>query len=289
VHSAPPIEEVTMSTFPPPNVPTRSPDPAHTAPDAKWYRRRLWKLPVWAWIAVVVLVIGAIGSSTQKKESGASSGPTTTEETSVATTGKSVATTVAATAEPTTPRPTTTTSTTTTVAPTTTVPAPIVFNGRGDSVVNLPDTSAYVATITHTGRSNFAVWTLDSGLAKTDLLINTIGKYAGRVAVSLRPEATALQIDADGSWSISLLPLLQGSRLVRDSLSGHGDDVLAVVDTAVFTIQHNGSSNFAVWLYNTDGPDLLVNEIGAYSGSVPVRGPAFLVVTADGEWTITKG
>lgn len=38
-----------------------------------------------------------------------------------------------------------------------------------------------------------------------------------------------------------------------------------------------------------DSVDLAVNEIGNYSGSVPIGGPGIVVVQADGAWTITKG
>jgi hypothetical protein len=51
---------------------------------------------------------------------------------------------------------------------------------------------------------------------------------------------------------------------------------------------HTGSSNFVVeGVGNGDG--LLVNEIGKYSGVVPVTdGPSVIVITADGSWTAAK-
>ncbi len=42
-------------------------------------------------------------------------------------------------------------------------------------------------------------------------------------------------------------------------------------------------------LQQTDGtwPNLLINEIGAYQGSVPfMAGPSLLLIKADGAWTI---
>jgi hypothetical protein len=68
---------------------------------------------------------------------------------------------------------------------------------------------------------------------------------------------------------------------------------------ATFEMTHDGHSNFAIWLYDKDGyrVDLLVNEIGAYSGSKVVGvtgsigqaspGIHYLDITADGNWTIT--
>lgn len=250
-------------------------------PSVAWYRRRWWKLPVWAWIAIAVVVIGAAAGSSPKKEKEASA--------PAATLADSPSTTDAVTAPPTTAKPTTTTALTTTLAPTTTAPPqPVVFSGRGDDVVNLPSTDLVVATISYQGRGNFVIWALDAGLTQTDLLVNEIGSYNGRVPVNLRGDSTALQVEAGGEWTISLLPITHAVHYVGTSLSGSGDDVLFVEDTAIYSITHNGQSNFVVWVYSEDGTDLAVNEIGNYSGNVPVRGPAIVVVSADGAWTITK-
>ena len=62
---------------------------------------------------------------------------------------------------------------------------------------------------------------------------------------------------------------------------------------AVFTLEHDGASNFAVVLYDGAGEyvDLLVNEIGEFSGETAVALPAAddytLNVEADGTWRIT--
>jgi hypothetical protein len=53
-------------------------------------------------------------------------------------------------------------------------------------------------------------------------------------------------------------------------------------------ISHQGSGNFAIWAYSEDGTDLLVNEIGTYTGeSLLADGTFVLEITADGSWTIT--
>ena len=51
-------------------------------------------------------------------------------------------------------------------------------------------------------------------------------------------------------------------------------------------LTHNGSSNIAVKSYGTRS-DLLINEIGPYTGTVVVWAPGFYQVTADGEWSAT--
>ena len=58
------------------------------------------------------------------------------------------------------------------------------------------------------------------------------------------------------------------------------------------TATHDGTSNFAI-LERTDRAfsyGLLVNEIGPYTGTVPLsEGPSVIVVTADGAWTLVVG
>lgn len=81
----------------------------------------------------------------------------------------------------------------------------------------------------------------------------------------------------------------------NDHLTGTGDDVVSFTTTGsglyIFTMKHTGSSNFAVWLLDEKGNkiDLLVNEIGSYSGKKSEQltvGKYFLDITADGLWTV---
>jgi hypothetical protein len=58
----------------------------------------------------------------------------------------------------------------------------------------------------------------------------------------------------------------------------------------VATITHQGDSNFAVVSYiGPEQSDLLVNEIGTYSGTVYIApGVDNLEITADGQWTVAR-
>lgn len=71
--------------------------------------------------------------------------------------------------------------------------------------------------------------------------------------------------------------------------SGAGDGVFLYSGSAVkLAVTHNGSSNFVVSEENSAAfhMGLLVNEIGAYSGTVPLgAGPAAIIIQADGSWT----
>jgi hypothetical protein len=170
--------------------------------------------------------------------------------------------------------------------------APKEYAGAGADVVTITKHAAgpQVAIITHTGYSNFAVHTLDASLGNTDLLVNTIGNYSGTVLFDVRSsrgETTALKITADGSWTVKLVPL-SSVRSVDGTapMTGRGDDVFYYKGPAKpATFTHNGSSNIAVHTYGTRA-DLLINEIGAYTGTV-VWAPGLYKVTADGDWSAT--
>ena len=173
------------------------------------------------------------------------------------------------------------------------VPADNVYSGSGDSVlaIELPDgfDSAAVATIAYTGERNFAVWSLDSGMGQDDLLVNEIGAYNGTVVFNLSGAGiSSLEITASGPWTVTVRSILSLREFVVGAASGHGDDVLIFRGQAgVASITHNGSSNFAVWKYG-DRTDLVVNEIGAYEGSVRwTAGPSLVAVSADGDWSIS--
>ena len=173
------------------------------------------------------------------------------------------------------------------------MPADVVLSGHGDAVVKasaLDGTDGPgVATFTHDGHGNFAIWSLDANVQQLDLLVNTIGPYNGTVLFDKQSSqhTESLQITADGNWTVTLHSI-RALRAFDTSATGHGDDVLIYRGNAgAATLTHDGSSNFAVWTYG-DGSNLVVNEIGAYSGTVRwTKGPELVTVTADGAWSVT--
>ncbi len=75
--------------------------------------------------------------------------------------------------------------------------------------------------------------------------------------------------------------------------TGKGDD-LVVIQSGAFSgldsvkITNSGQSNFAVWAYGKT-QDLLVNEIGNYSGEqlLPTE-TVLLEIQSDGTWSLHK-
>lgn len=81
---------------------------------------------------------------------------------------------------------------------------PQTFNGRGDSVVELPDTLAGCTKVklTHTGKANFIVVPYDVNNERKMGLCNEIGAYEGTVKWDAR--AASLEVTADGAWTIAV-------------------------------------------------------------------------------------
>jgi len=169
---------------------------------------------------------------------------------------------------------------------------PVELSGTGDSVIPVPmGGTVGVVTATHSGSANFAIAGLDANNQSTgDLLVNTIGAYSGTTAYGLSSmgEAVNLKVTADGAWSVTITPA-SAAPVLESPATGAGDAVFLYDGGAEsWALTHSGSSNFTVIQYGAMFPNLMVNEIGTYEGTVPVEaGPAVVTVGADGDWTIT--
>lgn len=165
---------------------------------------------------------------------------------------------------------------------------PLVAKGKGDSVVKVPaGAAAAIVTATHSGTSNFTLQVLDSENHETELLINTIGKYTGTTFAGESDAPGRLKVGADGAWTITVAPVAS-AKLMGTSAAGRGDAVLLYDGpVADWTVSHKGQSNFVVKTISTESSDLPINEIGNYSGVVPVgAGPMVVIINADGAWSV---
>lgn len=221
---------------------------------------------------IVLVVIAAIAGGTKKDS------PSTQKSGSDAAAGDSS---------------TSSSSTTTTTEPpttTTTLPPPQVADGTGDDVIALSGSGPRTVVASYSGSSNFVIKGLDAANADTDLLVNTIGAYIGTTALDFDEARTAsLQVTASGPWHIEVRNAAAAPQFAGTT-SGHGDAVLVSTGPAgIATIANQGSSNFVVKTYAShSSADLLVNEIGNYSGRQPwPSGPSFVVIQSDGNWSIT--
>ncbi len=168
---------------------------------------------------------------------------------------------------------------------------PVTETGTGDNLITLPaGAAAGIVTATHDGSGNFALSVLDATNESTgELLVNTIGAYSGTTVYGFNAlgEGTTIQIMADGNWSLTISPVSAAPALAG---GGVGDAVFLYDGKAgKLTATHDGAGNFVVMEETGKAFNfgLLVNEIGAYSGTVPLSaGPSALSVKADGNWTL---
>ena len=169
--------------------------------------------------------------------------------------------------------------------------APVTQTGKGDNIITLPTgAKAAIVTAAHDGSSNFSLSVLDASNASTgQLLVNTIGAYKGTTAYGFTAlgKGTTIQVTADGNWTIVISPVSAAPALVP---AGIGDGVFLYSGQAgKLAATHDGSSNFTVTEETNKALHfgLLINEIGTYSGTVPLSsGPSVIVVGADGNWTL---
>lgn len=168
---------------------------------------------------------------------------------------------------------------------------PIVLTGKGDDVATatLPS-GVFIARIEYVGNSNFSVWTHVNG--NKDLTVNEIGSYKGTHV--LWGGDTTFEVGASGPWTIEID---KANPLPTINVSGHGDTCpgyysATANDSGVYEISHSGDSNFSVWMYTNMQTELLVNEIGEYSGKKLIElseGEMVLFqVTANDDWSISR-
>lgn len=166
----------------------------------------------------------------------------------------------------------------------------VTYAGVGDEVIELPtELSTGLATFSHDGDSNFIVWTYDKDFEMVDLVANEIGETSATAAFGLSyfsvTKVKYIEVTANGNWSITLKPLTQA-----ESFNGQGTGsgvFKGTIKSGKKSLTHSGDSNFVIWQWCTNGvTDLVVNEIGTYSGSKLVKaGTCIFTVDADGPWT----
>lgn len=180
--------------------------------------------------------------------------------------------------------------------------SPRTLSGSGKDITqNISIKSPFaIVKMSHTGRSNFAVWLKQAATGEgEDLLANEIGSYSGTRMAHLRPGEYFFDIDADGPWSLNVMEPahLPAQKQPPYRFSGRGPGVPALFflepGRVDFALTHDGDSNFVVALYDigrSRSEELLANEIGNWSGreAISLTGGWYaLDIEADGNWTVS--
>lgn len=125
---------------------------------------------------------------------------------------------------------------------------------------------------------------------ENELIVNDIGPYKGTQWINDMPgrQAKTFTVKANAAWTLTItdergLPVLEPGK----PLSGKSEAVFAVPDAVTsVAVTTKNSGRTAVWVHSGDYSELPVNQLGDYTGSVPVSGPAFVSVEGDGSWTV---
>lgn len=180
--------------------------------------------------------------------------------------------------------------------------APIQISGSGKTATQtfVLQKGISIFEMSHTGDSNFVVELLKSNGDYVDMPVNEIGNYSGKKAIGIEKSGTyLLNIEADGNWTVNITQPRPSSGIKKPiTFTGKGDDVPQFIyikkkGLVRFNMSHDGESNFIIWLMDGNGKyvDLLVNEIGSFSGSkalkIRKKGVYLLDITADGNWSVS--
>ncbi|MFV0317934.1 MAG: hypothetical protein ACK5O2_13360 [Microthrixaceae bacterium] len=240
----------------------------------------------WAGIVVAVLAVLGAGWYFMLRDSGEDTDAAVSVETTTPVTSEpgegtdaSTSTTAALPVKP-------------TIAPGETLPV-LEFNGTGDSVVAIDPPGPRVATINYTGDGPFSVTGKDANDGEVATFVESEGPYQGSVAVDFRDEqdSRSLDIKATGEWTIRMTPVedLEG---IPGAFTGTGDNVVLYGgDVGPVRFTHSGSGQFVVNTFEIRTRDIqtLIDKTGASDSTVEVRGPVFMWVQADGDWSATPG
>lgn len=172
---------------------------------------------------------------------------------------------------------------------------PMILSGEGDDVV-LFDKLPKVFALEITGNEEdrfFAVRALDGSGERIDSLVSTTRPYKG-ISLYWEDEVpSAIEIEAQGSWSIRLISIESlDEKPIEASLIGSGDYVYRISEiNGLETIAIEGNAEgrfFAARAYDRDSyRDSLVSTTDPYSGTVRIASSAVLLqIEAIGDWTI---
>jgi hypothetical protein len=159
------------------------------------------------------------------------------------------------------------------------------YTGTGSGLLAIDVPTNQAALMTFSTDDSTGGVSVISDDTEVGTLVDTDGAYTGTHLIDEKDgqHTSTLDITANGSWTVTVGDI----HTAPEDTSGYGDSVIWVSSGSQAAITHTGESNFYIWAYSTDSTDLLVNEIGAWTGTVTISTPALWDITADGAWAIT--
>lgn len=224
-----------------------------------WYKKKIYIIPIAIWVILMIVVISNVGNG---NSSTTNSDASITEETNSSSDSSA------------------------SEAPAGPVIVAQSLSGFGDDVLMVDIKDPAIITFSCPACTSNTVLKTDGA---DSLLVNEIGAYSGQHLVNSRTGSiiTTLTVNADSDWTIDIADL-SSVPVTNGPASGHGDSVVYFGNKfKAAAITNIGESNFVIHGYGSSYPELAVNEIGSYQGTVELTGPGFVQVNSTGDWTIT--
>ena len=162
-------------------------------------------------------------------------------------------------------------------------------SGTGDDIITeiTVGTGIYKVHFTNSGSRNFVVWVHDAN-GYRELAVNEIGNYDGYYLLT-GESPYMFEIESSGKWTYTIEPVGTTTETAFRGRGCYVSDIFSA-SSGKWHIEHEGKRNFVVWLWTQNGRDLIVNEIGNYSGNklfnIPFGSNAILEIEADGNWSV---
>lgn len=167
---------------------------------------------------------------------------------------------------------------------------PVAYSGTGSTVLEIPaDLASSIVVATHKGQNRFVIDTVGEDGNIIDTLVDATGPYSGTTANGkLLGTPKRISILTDGEWTLNLASMSDAPTL-SSGQQVIGDAVVRIDPqrAAFLTFTNVGEGNFVVYGMKGASSNLIVNEIGPYTGSVPNSGYRMLAVKSNGTWSVS--
>lgn len=147
----------------------------------------------------------------------------------------------------------------------------------------------------HDGTGPFTVTAVDAGGLPLGVVAQSTAAYSGTFPIGFVDETdhptSALTITTADAWHLDISNAALAPALSGAGVAGHGDTVLSYLGPAVSAhVTASGGTPFTIHTYDRGVASLLANTVGPYDARVPLpAGPAFISVTAAGDWSMSLG
>lgn len=166
---------------------------------------------------------------------------------------------------------------------------PIEHHGSGDARVDVevPGNEPALLHLSNDGAAYLHVTSVDPEGQRIQRIVRERGTYEGIRPLNFAgPPVGALDIAADGDWSLVIRPL-GDAREAHGRIEGSGDEVflLGDPDASEAHVTHEGRARFHVrsWGHVRLG---MIGAVGDYEGRVELHPEVLAIeVVADGDWT----